>query len=140
MEIYMPLLPVYYTTTNLRKRKRKQTKHDRSEHDAWLVKMGVSPKQIKAKKTKNTSWKSDYSNSLQVDRSTKHHEKSIQEVCNAPANATANRSVMANLHKESEETRKAILAKAARTAPLYSKGPYQYITDGTNLDDVGKKK
>ncbi len=136
----MPLLPVYYTTTNLRKRKRKQTKHDRSEHDAWLVKMGVSPKQIKAKKTKNTSWKSDYSNSLQVDRSTKHHEKSIQEVCNAPANATANRSVMANLHKESEETRKAILAKAARTAPLYSKGPYQYITDGTNLDDVGKKK
>jgi hypothetical protein len=134
----MPLLPVYYTTTNLRKRK--QTKHDRSEHDAWLVKMGVSPKQIKAKKTANKSWKSDYSNSLQVDRSTKHHEKSIQEVCNAPANATANRSVMANLHKESEETRKAILAKAARTAPLYSKGPYQYITDGTNLDDVGKKK
>ncbi len=134
----MPLLPVYYTTTNLRKRK--QTKHDRSEHDAWLIKMGVSPKQIKAKKTANKSWKSDYSNSLQVDRSTKHHEKSIQEVCNAPANATANRSVMANLHKESEETRKAILAKAARTAPLYSKGPYQYITDGTNLDDVGKKK
>jgi len=138
MEISMPLLPVYYTTTNLRKRK--QTKHDRSEHDAWLVKMGVSPKQIKAKKTANKSWKSDYSNSLQVDRSTKHHEKSLQEVCNAPANATANRSVMANLHKENEETRKAILAKAARTAPLYSKGPYQYITDGTNLDDVGKKK
>ena len=134
----MPLLPAYYTTTN--QRKRKQRKHDSSEHDAWLVKMGVSPKQIKAKKTTNKSWKSDYSNSLQVDRSTKHHEKSIQEVCNAPANATANRSVMANLHKESEETRKAILAKAARTAPLYSKGPYQYITDGTNLDDVGKKK
>ena len=43
----MPLLPVYYTTTNLRKRK--QRKHDNSEHVAWLTKMGVAPKQIKAK-------------------------------------------------------------------------------------------
>ena len=138
MEIYMPLLPVYYTTTNLRKRK--QRKHDRSEHDAWLAKMGLTPKQIKSKKTANTSWTKQYSDSLRVDRSTQEYEKPLAEVCNAPSNATANRSVMANLHKESEETRKAILAKAARTAPLYSKGPYQYITDGTNLDDVGKKK
>ena len=131
----MPLLPVYYTTTNLRKRK--QRKHDRSEHDKWLESMGVTPKQIKAKKTKNTSWRSQYSDSLKVDRSTQEHERPLSEVCNG---TTANRSVMANLHKESEETRKAILAKAARTAPLYSKGPYQYITDGTNLEDVGKKK
>jgi hypothetical protein len=134
----MPLLPVYYTTTNLRKRK--QTKHDRSDHDAWLVKMGVSPKQIKAKKTKDTKWRAEYSASLQVERSTKEHERSLREVCNGGPNATAKRGVMANIHKESEETQQAILAKAARTAPLYSKGPYQYITDGTNLDDVGKKK
>ena len=123
MEIYMPLLPVYYTTTNLRKRK--QRKHDRSEHDAWLAKMGLTPKQIKSKKTANTSWTKQYSESLRVERSTQEYEKPLTEVCNAPSNATANRSVMANLHKESEETRKAILAKAARTAPLYSKGPYQ---------------
>ena len=133
----MALLPAYYTTTN--QRKRKQRKHDRSEHDAWLIKMGVSPKQIKAKKSKNTSWKSDYSNSLQVDRSTKHHEKSIQEVCNAPANATANRSVMANLHKENEETRKAILDKANRVGPLWNKGGLMLITDGQDLTTLGKK-
>lgn len=132
----MALLPAYYTTTN--QRKRKQRKHDRSEHDAWLVKMGVSPKQIKAKKSKNTSWKSDYSNSLQVDRSTKHHEKSIQEVCNAPANATANRSVMANLHKENEETRKAILDKAKRVMPLYNKGGLQVLTDSDDLKCLNK--
>ena len=131
----MALLPAYYTTTN--QRKRKQRKHDRSEHDAWLVKMGVSPKQIKAKKSKNTAWKSEYSAGLKVDRSTAHHESPLAEVCDGHTN---NRSVMANLHKESEATREAILAKAARTAPLYSKGPYQLITDGTNLDDVGKKK
>lgn len=131
----MALLPAYYTTTN--QRKRKQRKHDRSEHDAWLVKMGVSPKQIKAKKSKNTAWKSEYSSGLKVDRSTAHHESPLDEVCNGHTN---NRSIMANLHKENEATREAILAKAARTAPLYSKGPYQLITDGTNLDDVGKKK
>ena len=131
----MALLPAYYTTTNYRKRK--QRKHDRSEHDAWLEKMGVTVKQIKAKKSKDTSWASEYKESLRVERSTKDYDKPLSEVCNG---STPNRSVMANLHKENEETRKAILAKAARTAPLYSKGPYQYITDGTNLDDVGKKK
>lgn len=131
----MALLPAYYTTTN--QRKRKQRKHDRSEHDAWLISMGLSSKQIKEKKSKNTTWRKEYSASLQVDRSTQQYDKPLSEVCDG---STANRSVMANLHKENEETRKAILAKAARTAPLYSKGPYQYITDGTNLDDVGKKK
>ena len=72
MEIYMPLLPVYYTTTNLRKRK--QRKHDRSEHDAWLAKMGLTPKQIKSKKTANTFWTKQYSESLRVERSTQEYE------------------------------------------------------------------
>lgn len=133
----MPLLPVYYTTTNLRKRK--QTKQNTTEHDKWLVSMGLSPKQIKAKKTKNTSWKSEYKDSLQVDRSTKHYEKSIQEVCNGGVNATANRSVMANLHKENEETREAILAKAKRVGPLWNKGGLMMITDGQDLTTLGKK-
>ena len=131
----MALLPVYYTTTNYRKRK--QRKHDRSEHDAWLIKMGVSPQQIKAKKSKNTSWKSQYVEGLKVDRSSAQYESAGMS---GDASSCANRSIMANLHKEPEHVREAILAKASRTAPLYSKGPYQYITDGTNLDDVGKKK
>ena len=129
----MALLPVYYTTTNLRKRKSKKT--NTAEHDAWLVKMGLSTKQIKAKKSTNTSWKSEYSESLKVERSAP--EKSLKEVCNGK---TTNRSIMANLHKESEEVREEIMRKASRTAPLYSKGGYQYIVDGTDLSDVGKKK
>ena len=133
----MALLPAYYTTTNFRKRK--QRKHDRSDHDAWLQSMGLTPKQIKSKKSKDTSWRSEYVTSLQVERSTRHHEKSIQQVCDAAPDATAKRGVMTNIHKESEETRNAILAKAARTAPLYSKGPYQLITDGASLKEIGKK-
>ena len=132
----MPLLPVYYTTTNLRKRK--QRKHDSSEHDAWLIKMGVSPKQIKTKKTKSKSWAQEYAASLQVERSTKHLERSLHEVCNAAPDATANRSVMANLHKESEETRKAILDKAKRVMPLYNKGGLQVLTDSDDLKALNK--
>lgn len=132
----MPLLPVYYTTTNLRKRK--QTKHNRSEHDAWLTKMGVAPKQIKAKKTKNTNWRADYVASLQVERSTKEHDKSLREVCDGGVNATANRSVMANIHKESEATRDAILAKAKRVMPLYNKGGLQVLSESDDLKALNK--
>lgn len=132
----MALLPAYYTTTN--QRKRKQRKHDRSEHDAWLVQMGVSPKQIKAKKSKDAAWRSEYSASLQVERSTKQYEKSIQEVCDGGTDATANRSVMANLHKENEATREAILAKAKRVMPLYNKGGLQVLTDSDDLKALNK--
>lgn len=131
----MALLPAYYTTTNLRKRKTKKV--NTSDHDKWLESMGLAPKQIKAKKSKDTSWKSKYAEGLKVDRSSTQYESAGMS---GSASSCANRSIMVNLHKEPEHVREAILAKAARTAPLYSKGPYQYITDGTNLDDVGKKK
>ena len=134
----MPLLPVYYTTTNLRKRK--QRKHDRSEHDAWLASMGLTPKQIKTKKAnlRVNTWSQEYVASLQVERSTKHYEKSVQEVCNAPANATAKRGVMTNIHKESEETRQAILAKAKRVMPLYNKGGLQVLSESDDLKALNK--
>jgi hypothetical protein len=47
---------------------------------------------------------------------------------------------MENLHKETPEVQKEIMAKANRTAPAYSKGAYQYITPGADLSDGGKKK
>ncbi len=132
----MPLLPVYYTTTNLRKRK--QRKHDNSEHVAWLTMMGVAPKQIKAKKTKDAKWRAEYSASLQVERSTKHHEKSVQEVCNGRPDATAKRGVMANIHKESEATQKEIMAKAKRVMPLYNKGGLQVLSESDDLKALNK--
>ena len=136
MEMCMPLLPVYYTTTNLRKRK--QRKHDNTEHVAWLSKMGLTPKQIKAKKTKNLTWAKQYAESLQVERSTKHYDKSVREVCNSAPDATANRSIMSNLHKESEATRKAILDKAKRVMPLYNKGGLQVLSESDDLKALNK--
>jgi hypothetical protein len=130
----MPLLPAFYTTTNFRKRK--QRKHDRSEHDAWLINMGVSPQQIKAKKTKNTSWKTEYAEGLKVDRSTKEHDS--HSVIASPASAAANRSIMSNLHKEPEHVREAILAKAKRVMPLYNKGGLQVLTESDDLKALNK--
>jgi hypothetical protein len=40
---------------------------------------------------------------------------------------------------ESEATIKAIQDKKRRIAPLYSKGAAQYITDGEDLNTLGKK-
>jgi hypothetical protein len=130
----MPLLPAFYTTTNFRKRK--QRKHDRSEHDAWLINMGVSPQQIKAKKTKNTSWKTEYAEGLKVDRSTKEHDS--HSVIASNASAAANRSIMSNLHKEPEHVREAILAKAKRVMPLYNKGGLQVLTESDDLKALNK--
>lgn len=41
---------------------------------------------------------------------------------------------------ESIETIKEIEKKKERIAPAYSKGAYQYITNETNLTDIGRKK
>lgn len=128
----MALLPVYYTTTNLRKRKKK--KNNTSEHDKWLSKMGLAPKQIKSKKTANTSWKSEYSDSLKVDRSTAEHDaKGLEGI----ASTCPNRSIMANLHKESEATKAAILEKASRVMPLYNKGGLQLLSPNDDLTKIG---
>jgi hypothetical protein len=41
--------------------------------------------------------------------------------------------------EESTQTIKEIQNKAARTAPAYSKGAYQYITDGADTKTLGRK-
>lgn len=43
------------------------------------------------------------------------------------------------LAKREEEARKEVEAKKKRVAPLFNKGGYQYITDGTDLKDIGRK-
>lgn len=52
------------------------------------------------------------------------------------------RSVMdpRTLAAERPEVREAILAKSQRIAPAFSKGAYQYVTDGTDASDLGRKK
>lgn len=109
-------------------------KQKQIDHNEWLRKRGLLPQQIKAKKTKSSSWKKEYSDSLKVDRSTSSYDSAS---LSGKVSACPNRSVMANLHKESEETRKAILEKASRVMPLYNKGGLQLLSPNDDLTKIG---
>lgn len=105
------------------------------EHDAWLKQNGLHPDQLKLRK-KNI--KNDDRRSMP---SLGDARKSLEKLSNNLHVSGGYRTgVMDNLHKETAEVRKAILDKANRVAPAYSKGGYQYITPGTDLTDIGKKK
>ena len=129
----MPLLPAYYTTTNLRKRKAKKPSKSAQAHEQWLMTQGLHISQLKkARKVVNSV--KDCAKDIKVER-----PDYVSAGMSGTKYACAKRGVMTNLHKEPKHVQEAILAKAARTAPLYSKGPYQLITDGASLSEIGKK-
>lgn len=45
----------------------------------------------------------------------------------------------AQLAKEAPEVRDAIIAKSKRLAPAYNKGAVQYVTDGADIETLGRK-
>jgi hypothetical protein len=102
------------------------------EHDAWLKKQGLHKEQLDKRKK----------NMKPVNRIPDYKEgrSTIELSNNLHVRGGFRNGVMDNLHKETPEVQKAIMAKAARTAPAYSKGGYQYISPGTDLTDIGKKK
>ena len=130
----MHILPAYYTTTVSSRKTKKKVKKNLSSHDLWLLKKGLHPEQIKLKKTVDKTWKEKQNNDMMVERSTRSYDNK-----QFTAGDCSKRDIMTNLHKEPEHVQKEILDKAKRTAPLYSKGPYQFITDGSNLKEIGKK-
>lgn len=129
----MHILPAYFSTTRNSKTKKKVATV--SAHEKWLGSKGLTLSQIKAKKKVDSNWKKEYNDSLKVDRS-----DYVSHGLSGSPSSTAKRGVMTNLHKEEKQVQEAILQKANRTAPAYSKGSYQYITLDTDLSDIGKKK
>jgi hypothetical protein len=128
----MHLLPVYFTSNNTRKRKTKSSKS--TEHDAWLRKNGVHPDQLKAKKTTDKNWKSNYAESIKCDRSDYDSSRVSSLHGTAPK-----RDIMTNLHKEPKHVQDAILEKASRVMPLYNKGGLQLLSPKDDLTTVGTK-
>lgn len=100
----------------------------KEKHEKWLISQGLSSDKL-VKSTKSITAFPDYK--------TKENAKLSNNIA---VKGGFKNGVLDNLHKESPEVQKAILEKAKRTAPAYSKGAYQYITDGANLSDLGKKK
>ena len=131
----MAILPIYCTTTNMRKRKaRKATQgmiEGQRKTNELLERVGYF------KATKSATKKFTYS--LEVESNAAPMANTI------PGGIAAKRDKL-NDHKwkrgseESAATVKAIEEKAMRTAPAFSKGAYQYITKGSDPTDLGKKK
>ena len=129
----MHLVGPYMTTTNTKKPKTKDKQL--TKHDVWLLKKGLHPEQIKLKKTVDKNWKEEYNSSMRVNR-----DNYVSSGMSGNSMSCVDSSIMKNLHKEPEHVRKAIIEKSKRIAPLYSKGGYQYISDGADIHDLGKKK
>jgi hypothetical protein len=133
-EFVMAILPIYYTTTNLRKRKassptRASVESARKTAEL-LARVGYVQRDRAPVKAKTDQWQNDRQVAPMTDT--------------IPGGIAAKRDKL-NDHKwkrgleETKETIKEIQNKAARTAPAYSKGAYQYITDGADTKTLGRK-
>ena len=131
----MHLEKAFLTTTRYSSKKRKSNSKRLAEatdkHNAWLAQQGLTPNQIQLKK----AFVGNVRSNIEPNTTTCNPYQLSNSVGNG-----FKKGIMENLHKEKPEVQKEIMAKAARTAPAYSKGAYQYITPGADLSDVGKKK
>ena len=129
----MAILPIYYTTTNLRKRKsRKPTQsmiESQRKTQELLDRVGYR---------KPTKTHKKFTYSLEVESNAAPMSNTI------PGGVAAKRDKLTD-HKwkrgaeESAATVKAIEDKAKRIAPAYNKGAVQYITDETDAKYLGRK-
>jgi len=130
----MHLVGPYLTTTKYNSKKKKSNSKKLAEatdkHNAWLEKQGLTPNQLKLKKA--------FTGNVRIS-TPDYSTNNPYQLSNSVGNGFK-KGIMENLHKESPEVQKEIMIKAARTAPAYSKGAYQYITPGADLTDVGRKK
>lgn len=95
------------------------------EHQKFLTKMGVNKEQLQKTKAGRRnlvldSWKKSFYNSLESRIENK-------DIANTGVTGQVT-GIFANLHKEPEHVKQAILEKKARVMPLYNKGPIQLLT------------
>lgn len=122
----MQLLKPYINNvgTNKSKPSAKQLQA-KSEHEAWLRRNGVHPEQLKHKPKAKTVVPS--------------YKTQKVELSNTIVDGGRDKSIMANLYKESEAVQRKILEKAKRTEMAYNKGGYVYVTDGMDIKTMGSR-
>jgi len=126
MTMHLEKAWVTTTVTNRRQRDKEPTKAQ-IEHDKWLHKMGLHPEQLAAKKNKH-----------QVAMPSYKTEETVK-LSNKIGNGYKTASVIDNLHKEKVDVQAQIIRKASRVAPIYNKGGYQFVTDGTDPSQIGSR-
>lgn len=106
------------------------------EHQKFLTKMGVNKEQLQKTKAGRRnlvldSWRKSFYNKLESRIENK-------DITNTGVTGQVT-GVFANLHKEPEHVRKAILEKKARVMPLYNKGGYQLASETEDMTQIGAR-
>lgn len=97
----------------------------KADHEAWLKKNGVHPDQLKHKPKIKVALPSYKTEKVQLS--------------NTIVDGGRNKSIMANLYKESEAVQRKILEKAKRTEMAYNKGGLVYVTDEMDIKTMGSR-
>ena len=97
----------------------------KAEHEAWLKRNGVHPDQLKHKPKAKTSLPS--------------YKTEKVKLSNTIVDGGRDKSIMANLYKESAAVQRMILDKAKRTEMAYNKGGLVYVTDGMDIKTMGSR-
>ena len=130
----MHLVGPYLTTTrNSSKKKKSNSKRlaeSEAKHNAWLAKQGLTPNQIQLKKA--------FVGNVRVNTKPDLTTNNPYQLSNSIGNGYK-KGIMENLHKESPQVQKEIMAKASRCMPLFNKGGLQYATPGEDMTQVGSK-
>jgi len=133
----MALAPIFVTTTKYN-RKSKPTKKQQAaqaEHDAWLKKQGLHSSQLAVKK--------------KFKENREIYQPSQKASDQIPGSGFQKSVFLSEWKRDIEDDEmqareKAALdqarQKAKQVAPAFSKGSYQYITPGSDLTELGKKK
>jgi hypothetical protein len=94
----------------------------------------------KAMKAKTTRRKPLRGSARNLPDWSDYRKPNLPPCSNNLSGSTAPTGMLSKIHEESEEVRAEIERKFSRTAPLYSKGAYQYIGDSEDLTSIGRKK
>jgi hypothetical protein len=97
----------------------------KAEHEAWLRRNGVHMDQLKGKPKVRSSIPSYKTPEVQLS--------------NTIVDGGRDKSIMANLYKESEAVQRKILEKAKRTEMAYNKGGLVYVTDDMDIKTMGSR-
>jgi hypothetical protein len=106
-------------------------------HEKWLLKRGLHPTQIKVRKDVKLLKKIRLQEAVEFMRIDRNGYDSARR--ESIAGTCPDKSIMKNLHNETPEVQRQIIAKANRVAPLYSKGAVQYITNAEDTVYLGRK-
>jgi len=122
---------------------RKLPKQQREEYAAWCKTHGLDPVTGKPiQKAKPIPRVTKHASVNPLFKARMAASRSISSVDSGITGAVASRSMMDPIRwrGEDEKVVEEIVAKSKRLAPAYSKGAVQYITDGMDPSDLGRKK